>query len=130
MNLGKKVWGLRRKFGRNQPSAGEEAEVDPGGKYRLYYEAALPLATPWRFVMAAESPGRLLENNFLVLNLNAPCAIQDTSWIRPGKVIREVTLTSSTYADPPWRFEAGSFCQNYLWNLRVEYVLGRLRGSN
>jgi len=57
-------------------------------------EAALPLTTPWRVVMAAESPGRLLENNFLFLNLNDPCAIADPSWIRPGKVIREVTLTT------------------------------------
>lgn len=56
--------------------------------------AALPLTTPWRFIMAAESPGRLLENNFLVLNLNDPCAIADTSWIKPGKVIREVSLTT------------------------------------
>ena len=57
-------------------------------------EAALPLTTPWRFVMVADSPGRLLENNFLLLNLNASCAIADTSWIKPGKVIREVTLTT------------------------------------
>jgi len=56
--------------------------------------AALPLTTPWRFVMVADSPGRLLENNDLVLNLNDPCAIADTSWIKPGKVIREVTLTT------------------------------------
>ncbi|MBM3892327.1 MAG: alpha-glucosidase, partial [Verrucomicrobia bacterium] len=44
--------------------------------------------------MVADSPGRLLENNDLVLNLNDPCAIADTSWIKPGKVIREVTLTT------------------------------------
>ena len=53
-----------------------------------------PAVTPWRFVMAATEPGRLVENNFLLLNLNAPCALQDVSWIRPGKVIREVTLTT------------------------------------
>ena len=50
--------------------------------------------TPWRFVMAAETPGQLLENNYLLLNLNEPNKIEDTSWIRPGKVIREVTLTT------------------------------------
>ena len=44
-------------------------------------EAPLPLTTPWRVVMAADSPGRLLENNDIILNLNAPCAIADTSWI-------------------------------------------------
>lgn len=57
-------------------------------------EAPTPLTTPWRVVMAAESAGRLLENNFILLNLNDPCAIPDTSWIKPGKVIREVTLTT------------------------------------
>lgn len=57
-------------------------------------KGTLPLTTPWRFIMAAESPGRLLENNFIVLNLNDPCALADTSWIKPGKVIREVTLTT------------------------------------
>lgn len=31
------------------------------------------LTTPWRVVMVAPSPGRLLENNFLILNLNEPC---------------------------------------------------------
>ena len=57
-------------------------------------EAALPLITPWRFIMIADSPGGLLENNDLLLNLSDPCAIKDTSWIKPGKVIREVTLTT------------------------------------
>ena len=49
----------------------------------------LPLTTPWRVVMIAPSPGRLLESNTIILNLNEPCAIGDTSWIKPGKVIRE-----------------------------------------
>ncbi len=55
---------------------------------------ALPLTTPWRFIMAADSPGQLLENDFFVLNLNAPSALTNTSWIKPGKVIREVTLST------------------------------------
>jgi alpha-glucosidase len=54
-----------------------------------------PLTTPWRVVMAAASPGRLLENNFLILNLNDPCALADTAWIKPGKCIREVTLSTA-----------------------------------
>ncbi|OGV70953.1 MAG: alpha-glucosidase [Lentisphaerae bacterium RIFOXYA12_FULL_48_11] len=58
-------------------------------------EGSLPLTTPWRFVMVAGSAGQLLENNFIILNLNDPCAIVDTSWIKPGKVIREVTLTTA-----------------------------------
>jgi len=57
--------------------------------------ASLPLSTPWRVIMLAQSPGQLLENNDLILNLNEPCAIGDTAWIKPGKVIREVTLTTT-----------------------------------
>lgn len=56
--------------------------------------APLPLRTPWRVVMLGESPGQLLERNDLLLNLNDPCAIADPSWIRPGKVIRETTLST------------------------------------
>ena len=54
----------------------------------------LPYTTPWRTIMIGNSPGELLENNYFLLNLNAPCAIEDGSWIKPGKVIREVTLTT------------------------------------
>jgi len=54
----------------------------------------LPYTTPWRTIMIGNSPGELLENNYFLLNLNDPCAISDVSWIKPGKVIREVTLTN------------------------------------
>ena len=55
---------------------------------------ALPYTTPWRTIMIGESPAELLQNNDFYLNLNPPCAIEDVSWIKPGKVIREVTLTT------------------------------------
>jgi alpha-glucosidase len=54
----------------------------------------LPYTTPWRTIMIGDSPGELLENNYFLQNLNDPCAIEDVSWIKPGKVIREVTLTT------------------------------------
>ena len=54
----------------------------------------LPYTTPWRTIMIGNSPGELLENNYFLKNLNDPCAIEDVSWIKPGKVIREVTLTT------------------------------------
>jgi alpha-glucosidase len=52
-----------------------------------------PFATPWRVVMVAEHAGELLANNDLLLNLNPPCEIKNTSWIKPGKIIREMTLS-------------------------------------
>ncbi len=52
-----------------------------------------PFATPWRVVMVADRPGQLLANNDLLLNLNPPSAINNTSWIQPGKIMREMTLS-------------------------------------
>lgn len=44
-----------------------------------------PHVTPWRVIMIGDSPGDLIESN-LILNLNEPLAIQDPSWIKPGRV--------------------------------------------
>lgn len=55
---------------------------------------ALPFQSPWRYVMIGKNAGDLLEKNYFVLNLNDPSAIEDMSWIKPGKVLREVTLTT------------------------------------
>jgi len=55
---------------------------------------SLPFQSPWRVLMIGKNPGDLLEKNYLLLNLNDPCEIDDVSWIKPGKVLREVTLTT------------------------------------
>lgn len=57
-------------------------------------EDIAPFETPWRVVMVAESPKDLINNNDLILNLNKPCQIEDTSWIKPGRIIRTVSLTT------------------------------------
>lgn len=54
-----------------------------------------PFTSPWRVVMVANTPGELLEHDYLIPTLNDPCALADTSWIHPGKCIREVTLTTA-----------------------------------
>jgi alpha-glucosidase len=51
---------------------------------KLSVIAPTPVRSSWRVLMIADQPGRLVESN-LVLNLNPPCAIGDTSWIKPGK---------------------------------------------
>jgi len=51
-------------------------------------------STPWRMFVVGERPGDLLERNYLMLNLNPPCSLAETSWIRPGKVMRDTTLTT------------------------------------
>ena len=57
-------------------------------------EEIAPFATPWRVVMIAEQPKDLLANNDLILNLNKPCQIENTDWIRPGRIVRTVSLTT------------------------------------
>ncbi len=57
--------------------------------------ATTPFTSPWRVIMVGESAGKLLENNDLILNLNEPCALPDTSWIQPGKVMRDTTLSTA-----------------------------------
>ncbi len=76
-------------------------------------EVAAPYRLPWRVVMVGNSPGKLLENNFIIPNLNPPCAIADTSWIKPGKVIRETTLTT----------DGGKACVDFCVARNIQYVL-------
>ena len=43
-----------------------------------------PCNTPWRTVMVSDDARDMLSSN-LILNLNEPCKIEDTSWIHPTK---------------------------------------------
>ncbi|MFQ5572317.1 MAG: glycoside hydrolase family 97 catalytic domain-containing protein, partial [Rhodothermales bacterium] len=47
---------------------------------------AAPLLSPWRTIQMSDTPGGLIES-MLVLNLNEPNRIEDTSWIQPGKYV-------------------------------------------
>ena len=60
--------------------------------------ASTPKATPWRVILVGSQPGELIENRDLVLNLNSPCALADTSWITPGKAA--------------WDWWSGSYARN------------------
>jgi alpha-glucosidase len=54
-----------------------------------------PFGTPWRVIMVAEKVGDLLVNNDIILNLNEPSKIKDESWIKPGKIMRIMTQTTT-----------------------------------
>lgn len=43
-----------------------------------------PFNTPWRTVMVSDDARDMLSNN-LIINLNEPCKLEDTSWIHPTK---------------------------------------------
>jgi alpha-glucosidase len=68
--------------------------------------------SPWRYVMVADNACRLLEQNDLLLNLNEPSRIADTSWIKPGKVIRETSLTTA----------GGKACVDFAKKMNLQYV--------
>ena len=51
---------------------------------KLSVIAQTPVRSGWRVLMIADNPGRLVESN-MVVNLNPPSVIADTSWIKPGK---------------------------------------------
>ena len=46
----------------------------------------LPCHTPWRTVIVSDDARDILASQ-LILNLNEPCRIEDTSWIKPQKFI-------------------------------------------
>ncbi len=45
-----------------------------------------PISSPWRTIQLGETAGDLVEST-MILNLNEPCALDDTSWIRPMKYV-------------------------------------------
>lgn len=68
--------------------------------------------SPWRYVMVGEHPGKIVQNNYFVLNLNEPNQLERTDWIKPGNVIREVTLTT----------QGGMACVDFAAANGIEYV--------
>ncbi len=59
-----------------------------------------PCTSPWRTVMVSDNACDILASN-LILNLNEPCAILDTSWIKPVKYVGvwwEMITGMSTWA--------------------------------
>lgn len=45
-----------------------------------------PCETPWRTIIVSDDARDMLSSN-LILNLNEPCKIEDTSWIHPTKYV-------------------------------------------
>jgi alpha-glucosidase len=58
------------------------------GEAEGYYEntshAPLPWSTPWRFIVIGNTPGEIVETT-LPTDLSAPAAVEEISWIKPGR---------------------------------------------
>lgn len=62
-----------------------ESWLTPDAQGNKAYMQA-PAKTPWRTVMVSDDARDMLASN-LILNLNEPCAYEDTSWIKPVKYV-------------------------------------------
>jgi alpha-glucosidase len=65
--------------------------------------ASAPFVTPWRTLQIGESAGDLI-TSYLILNLNEPNTIEDSSWIEPAKYVGiwwEMHLDKSTWGSGP-----------------------------
>lgn len=60
-----------------------------------------PCKSPWRTIMVSDDARDMLSSN-LILNLNEPCKIEDTSWIHPTK-----------YCGVWWEMIVGKSAWNY-----------------
>lgn len=78
---------------RHYPRAKGEA-VGGGTKIHLLgprVTVNLPFEGPWRAIQIGKDAAALVENSTLVLNLNPPCAIEDTSYIQPGLCLSDLS---------------------------------------
>ena len=64
-----------------------------------------PCHSPWRTVMVSDDARDILASK-LILNLNEPCKLEDTSWIKPVK-----------YVGVWWEMIAGNRPWAYTWEL-------------
>ncbi len=62
-----------------------ESWLTPDAQGKKGYLQA-PCTSPWRTVMVSNDARDILSSN-LILNLNEPCQLEDTSWIKPVKYI-------------------------------------------
>jgi alpha-glucosidase len=53
------------------------------GQQKIKVNVSLPHSSPWRVLLISDRLGALIESN-IISSLNAPSAIKDLSWLRPG----------------------------------------------
>ncbi len=75
------------------------SRLSPGpGRMDEVVAGTAPLTSPWRLLLIGDRPGDLIQNDFLILNLNPPSVLTNTAWIEPGK--------------SAWDWWSGSFARN------------------
>jgi len=93
------------------------------GQEKIKVKAVLPHNTPWRVAIITDRAGGLIESNMLT-NLNGPCKIDDTSWIKPGKATfpwwNGTVVPDSTFA-PGNNFETNKYYIDFCARNGIEY---------
>jgi len=84
------LWDYARAYVRWEPASGGRLKWILAGSVT----GRPPFSTPWHVFRSAERPGRLLETNYIMYNLARPPVIEETSWIRPGKAMRVLPVTT------------------------------------
>jgi alpha-glucosidase len=112
MYLSKNADGTMR--GKLSPLPGQDKEK---------VKAILPHETPWRVAIITDRAGALIESNMLT-NLNGPCKIEDTSWIKPGKATfpwwNGTVVPDTTFA-PGNNFETNKYYIDFCARNGIQY---------
>lgn len=72
-----------------------------------------PFATPWRIFIMADHAAELLGRSDLVLNLSEPANAEEFHYVKPGKALRDVQLST------PSAFQCIDFCADHSF----QYIL-------
>ena len=75
-------------------------------------QLSFPDHTPWRYVIVAKSAAEMINSKYLMYSL-CPETTMDISWIKPGKVFRSMSLTTSG------AYDAIDFCSSN----NIEYMM-------
>ncbi|MBK1826708.1 glycoside hydrolase family 97 catalytic domain-containing protein [Haloferula rosea] len=76
--------GMKLKSADAASNLSPKADLVPWFDSDIRVKGRTPMRSPWRTIQLAKRPGGLIESS-LILNLNEPSAITDTSWIEPSK---------------------------------------------
>ena len=78
-------------------------------------QSTLPWSTPWRVIIAGPELGTIFSSQ-VVAHLNPPCALADTSWIRPGKATWSWWYNGGSVRNYRTQLQYVDFCQEMGWD--------------
>ncbi|MGD0583772.1 MAG: glycoside hydrolase family 97 protein [Bacteroidales bacterium] len=93
------------------------------GRDGIRVNAVIPHNSPWRVMMISDRIGDLFESDILT-DLNEPCRIKDTSWIKPGKATWpwwNGTVVEDSAITPGNNFETNKYYIDFCARNGIEY---------